>query len=248
MNVRRQNHRGALRCAATGMRKRSRNTDLPLRIHFLLLSLISILSIYHTAFAQSGRKPQGQQGQQGQNPTEKPIARIETREVVLPLIAYDANGEYVDNLTEKDVLVLEEGESRPVTKLRREPANIILILDLSNEIGTFKNGPTERVEREQPVWEKGKDYQVLARQTAREFANHFVSHLSPNDQIAIIQYADKVQLIQDWTNDRNKALEALQSKYRVGIKSSYYDALKLAAEKLQSQQRGRRVVVLVSDG
>src|SRR5262249_35862364 len=51
-----------------------------------------------------------------------------------------------------------------------------------------------------------------------------------------------------WTNDRNKALEALQSKYRVGIKSSYYDALKLAAEKLQSQQRGRRVVVLVSDG
>jgi VWFA-related protein len=89
---------------------------------------------------------------------------------------------------------------------------------------------------------------VLPRPTAREFANHFVARLSSNDQIAIIQYADKVQLIQDWTNDRNKALEALQSKYRVGIKSSYYDALKLAAEKLESRDRGRRVVVLVSDG
>src|SRR5262249_649511 len=158
------------------------------------------------------------EGQQGQQPTEKPIARIETREVVLPLIAYDAKGGYVDDLTEKDLLVLEEGESRPITKLRREPANIVLVLDLSNEIGTFKNGPTERIEEEQKaIWESGKNYQVLPRTTAREFADNFVSRLSPSDQIAIIQYSDKVQLMQDWTNDRNKALEALRSKYRVGI-------------------------------
>jgi VWFA-related protein len=195
------------------------------------------------AFAQSGRKPQGQQ------PGEKPIARIETREVVLPLIAYDANGNYVDDLSEKDVLVLEEGEARPVAKLRREPANIVLVLDLSNEIGTFKNGPTGRVEQEKrPVWETGRNYQVLSRPTARLFADNFISRLSPSDRIAIVQYADRVQLIQDWTSDREKALESLRSKYRVGIKSSYFDALKLAAEKLQACERGRRVIVLVSDG
>ena len=32
------------------------------------------------------------------------------------------------------------------------------------------------------------------------------------------------------------------------MKSSYYDALKLAADKLQSRPEGRRVVVLISDG
>jgi VWFA-related protein len=198
------------------------------------------------ARAQSGRKPQQQPGQP---PTEKPVVRIETREVVLPLMAYDPMGRFVDDLTERDVLVLEEGESRLVTKLRREPANIVLLLDLSNEIGTFKNGPSERVEHDKrPVWTLGPAYQVLPRPTAREFADEFVASLSPNDQLAIIQYADRVQLIQDWTRDREKALEALRSKYRVGVKSSFHDALKLAAEKLQSRDRGRRVIVLVSDG
>lgn len=210
------------------------------------LSLLLSVSLSLAAFAQSGRKPQGGQGQrQG----EKPIARIETREVVLPLLAYDAEGNYVDNLKPKDVLVLEEGEARPVTSLKREPANIVLILDLANEIGAFKNAPTERYGKpETPIWEKGPNYKVIRRPTQWEFADQFISGLSPNDKIAIIQYAERAQLIQDWTSDRDQALSAISSKYRIGLKSSYYDALKLAADKLQSRTEGRRIVVLISDG
>lgn len=200
------------------------------------------------AFAQSGRKPPQKPGEQQPKPGEAPVVKIETREVALPLRAYDAEGNYVDDLQPKEVLVLEEGEARPVTRLKREPASIVLILDLSNEIGTFKNGSTERDGgEEKPIWEKGASYKVITNPTSREFANQFVSRLSPNDQIAIIQYADRVQLIQDWTNDRQQALNALGSKYRVGLKASYNDALKMAADKLQSRE-GRRIVVLVSDG
>jgi VWFA-related protein len=208
------------------------------------LALAAICCLRPAVIAQSGRKPQGQQ------PAEKPIARIETREVAVPLVAYDAHGNYVDDLEPKDVIVLEDGEFRPATRLKREPANIVLILDTSNEIGTFKNGPTERfpASNEKPVWEAAKSYQILSRPTAREFADKFVSRLSPQDQIAIIQYHDRVQLIQDWTSDRNRALDALRSKYRVGVKSTFLDALKLAAEKLQTREQGRRVIVLVSDG
>ena len=167
----------------------------------------------------------------------------------MPIIAYDANGNYVNDLLPKDVLVLEEGEARQVTNLKRDPANIVLILDLANEIGTFKNGPTERYGKsDTPIWEQGRNYKVVRGPTQWEFANQFVSGLSPNDKIAIIQYAEKAQLIQDWTSDRNQALNAISSKYRVGMKSSYYDALKLAADKLQSRSDGRRIVVLISDG
>ena len=197
-----------------------------------------------TAFAQSGRKPQGKQ-QQG----EKPLVRIETREVAVPILAYDAEGNFVNDLKPRDVLVLEEGEARQVTNLKRDPANIVLILDSANEIGTFKNGPTERFDKpDAPIWEKGANYKVVRGPTQWEFANQFVSGLSPNDKIAIIQYAEKAQVIQDWTSDREQATRAISSKYRVGVKSSYYDALKLAADKLQSRPEGRRVVVLISDG
>src|SRR5215475_688262 len=212
----------------------------------LSLALCLSLSLSLTAFAQSGRKPQGQQGQQQ---GEKPMVRIETREVAVPIVAYDSDGNYVNDLRPKDVLVLEEGEARQVTNLKRDPANIVLILDLANEIGTFKNGPTERYGKpDTPIWEKGANYRVVRGPTQWEFANQFISGLSPTDKITIIQYAEKAQMIQDWTSDRNQALNAISSKYRVGVKSSYYDALKLAADKLQSRSEGRRIVVLISDG
>ena len=167
----------------------------------------------------------------------------------MPIIAYDAQGNYVNDLRPKDVLVMEEGEARQVTNLKRDPANIVLILDLANEIGTFKNGPTERYGKpDTPIWEKGANYKVVRGPTQWEFANQFISGLSPTDKITIIQYAEKAQMIQDWTSDRNQALNAISSKYRVGMKSSYYDALKLAADKLQSRSEGRRIVVLISDG
>ncbi len=193
------------------------------------------------AWAQSGRKPQGR--------IEKPIVRLETLEVVLPLLAYDANGRFVDDLKPQEVLVLEEKEARPVASLKREPANIILILDGSNEIGTFKNGPTQRYHKDdRPIWEKGKPGGQIVNPTSREFALKFLAGLSPRDQVAIIQYADRVQVLQDWTSDPAQAAKSLQSKYRVGIKSTYHDALKLAAEKLEQKKEGRRIVVMLTDG
>src|SRR5215510_11374517 len=161
--------------------QRDRGTEGQSLRRSVALSLYLSVSLSLTAFAQSGRKPQGNQ-QQG----EKPLARIETREIAVPIIAYDIEGNYVNDLKPKDVLVLEEGESRQVTNLKRDPANIVLILDLANEIGTFKNGPTERYGKpDAPIWEKGANYKVVQRPTEWEFANQFVSGLSPNDKISI---------------------------------------------------------------
>lgn len=211
----------------------------------LWLMFVCWLCSAPAAWAQSGRKPGQQPGQQ---PGEKPILRLETKEVIVPLSAYDAEGNLVGDLDAKDVLVLEDGEARPVSFIRHEPANVVLIIDSSNEIGTFKNGETQRKPKEPVESWKNQNYQILPRPTAREFADSLVSKLAPADQIAIIQYSDRVQLMQDWTRDKQEALTSLRSKFRVGLRASYYDALKLAAEKLEKCPTGRRVVVLVSDG
>jgi len=239
------------KCTATAQFGRIEKCFAFLPFAFCLLIFAFLLTPFFADFAlaQSGRRPPAKPGEQQPKPGEAPTVKIETREVALPLMAYDADGKFVDDLTEKDVLVLEEGEGRQVTRVKREPASIVLIMDCSNEIGTFKNAATERYYKpERPIWEKGPEYQVITNPTTRQFANMFVSRLSPEDQIAIIQYSDKVQLIQDWTNDRQQVLNSLASKYRVGIKSSYHDALKLAADKLSAQPNGRRIVVLITDG
>ncbi|MBO0720341.1 MAG: VWA domain-containing protein, partial [Blastocatellia bacterium] len=149
---------------------------------------------------------------------------------------------------------------RLVTSVKREPANIVLILDLCNEFGTFKNGPfnfsgtkeekeeqKEKRDKDVPLWANPHE-DFVARPAPREFADNFVSRLSPQDHIAIIQYSDKVELIQDWTSSRAEALGALRSKYRIGLSSHYHDAVKRAADKLRERPTGRHVIVLLSDG
>lgn len=213
----------------------------PTRLVRWMTTVLALTVLAGPAVSQSGRRPQGR--------VEKPVVTIETLEVVVPLLAYDAEGRMVDDLRPRDVLVLEEKEARQVAGLRREPANIVIILDGSNEFGTFKNGPTRRFGNpERPVWEKPAEQSQLPDPTAREFAIRFLGCLSPRDRVAIIQYSDKVQLIRNWTDDPAAAIEALRSKYRVGIRASYRDALKLAAEKLEEVTEGRRLVLLLTDG
>ena len=210
------------------------------------VGIVCLLSL--AAMAQSGRRGTGTQTQ-----GDKPLLKIETREVLLPLRAYNSEGKDVSDLKPEDLIVTEEGMPRTITQIKHEPANIVLVLDLNNEIGTFKNGasaatpdPAHPDKSEFDIFRKTTP--ILPRPASRELADNFAALLAPADHLAIIQYADKAQLVQDWTLDRQAALDALASKYRGGIKASLYDALMLAAEKLRERDAGRRVVVLVSDG
>lgn len=233
---------------AQGKRQRVRTLFFQIRNSFLISLLpFAFLLFCSAALAQSGRKvtppPDSQQ--------QKPDVRIETREVHLPLRAWDPMGKNVSDLKPEDLLVVEDGEERPVTWLRHEPANIVLVLDLNNEIGTFKNGPSRLYDPEPERFEnpyKRPKYEVVPNPVARDLADSFVMKLAPADHLAIIQYADRVQLIQDWTLDRSEAISSLRSKFRAGIRASFHDALILAAEKLRQRENGRRIIVLVSDG
>ena len=217
----------------------------------LLITVISFFS--SSASAQSGRKTPTTK-----NPSEKTDLSIDTTEVRVPIRAYNNIGKPLTDLTTKDFVVIENGAGRQVTNLKFEPANILLVLDLSNEIGTFKNGESDRINiySDHRDYEKIEDKDMIRQKprpliedpAPREFAYNFVDNLSATDRVAIIQYSDKTQLIQDWTLDHKAAREALSSKFRVGIKSTFHDALALSAKKLEECKTGRRVIVLLSDG
>lgn len=217
---------------------------------YWLLPLVTLLAWVPSARAQSGRKVPPRP------PAETSLVRIETTEVMLPLNAYDAYGHLVTDLTPKDLIVIEDGEARQITALRREPANIVLVLDLANELFSFKNGYSNRYTprgerlkaiREAPLWKEREKHEYIPRPAARGFAENFVLGLADGDQLAIMQYSDRVQLVQDWTNDKAEAIRAIRWRYRVGLKSRYYDALVTASQKL-SERPGRRVIVVLSDG
>ena len=65
---------------------------------FIRLRWVVVLSLVAGAVqAQSGRRPAGR--------VETPVIRIETLEVLVPLLAYDANGSFASDLKPEEVLV-----------------------------------------------------------------------------------------------------------------------------------------------
>src|SRR5262245_22453838 len=172
--------------------------------------------------------------------------RIVTNEVRLPLRAVDSMGRRVADLTAKEVLVIEDGVACQVTSLKREPANVMIVLDLSAPLGVFKSGLEDK-ETSEKLFE-GPNYTAVPRPIAREFTEIMLRQITPQNQIAIIQYADRVEMLQDWTRNRDEAISALRAGFRAGLKARFYDALELAAARLQNAPAGRRVLVLVTDG
>ena len=204
----------------------------------LLLGLLSTCAI--SVPAQTEKKPD----EQGKDAQEKPLARIETIEAKIPLRAFDPLGKRVLNLTAKDVVVIENGAGRQVTGLKLEPANILLVLDQSLEMNAIKN---DRSSAARDLEKKsGGPNRWLNAPT--EFSEHVVSQLGKADQIAIIQYSDKAEVIQNWTADRKQAMSAIRSRFRQGGKTRYYDALLLAAETFKNSPPGRQVLVMLTDG
>jgi Ca-activated chloride channel family protein len=65
-----------------------------------------------------------------------------------------------------------------------------------------------------------------------------------------MQFADKVELLQDWTSAAS-ALEltkALEWRYHPGESTAFYDGLYLAAEEQLKKTEGRRIIILLTDG
>jgi VWFA-related protein len=172
--------------------------------------------------------------------------RIVTNEVRLPLRAVDSMGRREADLTAKEVLVIEDGVACQVTSLKREPANVMIVLDLSAPLGVYKSKLEDKETREKLF--EGPNYTAIPRPIAREFAEIVLRQLTPQNQVAIIQYADRAEMLQDWTRNRDEAISALRAGFRVGLKARFYDALALAASRLQNAPAGRRVLVLVTDG
>ena len=188
-----------------------------------LVVLIGHMLLSQFGFAQSGRvrsKPPTPQEQ-----SDKDTLRLRAEEVLLPVSVRSDRGKLPTRLERADFIVTEDGKRQQVTSLQRTPANILLILDTSGEVTTFKNININR-----------------------GLALRIVESLGQEDQAAVITYSDKVELISSWTNDKAALTQALEWKFKPGLQAHLYDALLFAADEVLPKVSGRRSIVLLTDG
>lgn len=197
----------------------------PRHTQFVLL-LPLLLGLLLSALAQSGRKPPEQQGDTKSQKTQSDgsIVSIKTEEVILPITVRDGTGRLVKGLDARDFFVYDNGQRQEIENFNRQqvPVNVLFMLDASGSI----------FEQMEPI---------------RNAALAFVKTLAPEDRVAIMQFADKVQTLQDWTGNYEDIKLALNWKYKPGQATVFYDALVDAAEKFKGVE-GRRAIILLTDG
>jgi VWFA-related protein len=150
---------------------------------------------------------------------------IFTEEVQIPVFAYDEQHRPDSTLEVDDLLLLEDGSPQRIRSLRRVPSSVLIVLDTGGEINPVKN----------------------VRLT-REVARSLVSQLRPGDEIALMQFHDRVEVISQWTTDTKQIIHALDTKLISGRRAFFSEAISTASQMLQSRPVGSRHLVLITDG
>jgi VWFA-related protein len=163
-----------------------------------------------------------------QGDTQEPV-KVFTEEVRLPVVAIDQFGHYDPTLVADDILVLEDGKPQQIRSVRHVPANVLIVLDTGGETPGLGG--------------MGKKTSLTV-----SVAMAMVNYLHEGDSISIMQFNNKVELLQPWTTDRNAIQKVLKWKVSSGKRNVFSDAVTAAAQQVQDRPEGSRHVVFITDG
>jgi len=197
-------------------------------LFYKYLTVVSFCLISSTTTAVLSQQKSTSPSPTPPNTQEEPV-RVFTEEVRLPIVAVDQYGHYDPSVVPDDILVLEDGVAQQIRSVRHIPANVVLVLDTGGELSGLGG---------------------LSKKTSltRDVAAALVNQLAANTWIATMQFNNKVELLQPWTQDRQTILKALKTKLSSGKRARFADAIVAAAEQLKDRPEGSRHVVFITDG
>jgi VWFA-related protein len=136
----------------------------------------------------------------------------------------DANGALVPNLTIKDFRIFEDQREQTLSdlSLRQVPVDVVLLVDASSSVS-----------------DNLEDFSVAAE--------GFAKHLAADDRISLIQFDDRVLLLQDWTKSLVQLRRALR-RVAPGMFTRFYDAMMLASHDQVPRSGARHAIIVLTDG
>lgn len=199
-------------------KKRSSRLLSQLTAWFLLLAATS--SIPAQTPTQSGQTPK--QSEQEIDPDD--VISVNTTEILLPVTVRDRSGLIVSNLTRKDFRIFEDGVEQKLSdlSLRQVPVDVALIVDASSSVA-----------------ENLDDF--------RKAVEGFASHLAADDRLSLIQFDDRVVLLQDWTSSIVQLRRALR-RIVPGMFTRFHDAMLLATREQSPRGNTRHAIIVLTDG
>jgi len=162
------------------------------------------------------------------------VVKIDTSLVNLHVRVIDRNNRPINDVTEADFRVFENGVQQQIQFVTREevPISYGLVVDNSGSL-------------------RSQIGQVV------EAAKTIVSSNKTGDETFVVRFiaSDEIKILQDFTADKNALGDALDDMFIEGGQTAVIDAVYLAAEHAAERRKGdpvedkrRRALILVTDG
>lgn len=152
------------------------------------------------------------------------IIKIETNLVTMPVTVLDRNGRFVSGLQQNDFRIFENNVEQQVGFFAKveTPFTVVLMIDVS----------------------PSTQYKIDEIQNA---AISFVNQLRRDDQVMVVSFDERVNILSRATNDRNQLRRAIMQA-RFGDGTSLYDAVDQVVNRELRYISGRKAIVLFTDG
>src|SRR6516225_8872125 len=137
----------------------------------------------------------------------------------------DETGHYVSDLTEDDLIVYEDGQAQKISHFSQSndlPVSMGVLLDTSGSMIRKIGTATSAVEK-------------------------FIRTIHRDDDIFLMTFANRPDLRQDFTNNRDKLASALR-RVNVGGGTALYDALYDGLRKVRRGSHDKKAILLLTDG
>lgn len=164
-------------------------------------------------------------------PTETPIAddeneviKVETELVTMPVSVLDRDGRFISGLAQRDFQIFENGVQQQVEYFQsvEQPFTVILLIDVS---------PSTQFKIEE----------------IQDSAIAFVDQLRPNDRVMVISFDEQVNVLSPATSNKYQLKNAIRQA-QFGDGTSLYDAVDHVIDEQMRYIKGRKAVVLFTDG
>ena len=164
----------------------------------------------------------------GQEPQDPQVFRFRTGVELINVTATvtDASGRFVSDLRKEDFRLFEDGQEQQITHFNSErvPVSLGLVVDTSGSMEGEK-------------W-------ISARQALNRFLFQL---LDRDDEVFLYRFDNQPELIEAWTNDRERIATGL-ARIRPRGATSLYDAVAAAVPLAQTGRHRKKAIVIISDG
>ena len=156
---------------------------------------------------------------------EGDVVRVNTSLVTVPVSVLDRQGRFIPDLQREDFRVFENGVEQSIAywEPADKPFTVALLLDTSPSTAFH-------------LWQ------------IKEAAIAFAKQLRPQDRVLIVSFNDQVLLLTEVTNDMNVISAVIEQNANMGNATRLYDAVHLVIKERLNKIKGRKAIVLFTDG